>query len=75
MSRSLVTFVTFVTCITDDDVQREQQVLKVLSSEKNDACQMCRGAQRGDLLEIEYTGALENGTVFDGSSITVSTMV
>lgn len=53
----------------------QEQVLKVLSSEKSEACSTCRGAQRGDLLEIEYTGTLENGTVFDGSSITVSTGV
>lgn len=50
----------------------QEQVLKVLSSEKNGACTTCRGVQRGDLLEIEYTGTLENGSVFDGSSITVS---
>lgn len=52
--------------------QRGEQLLKLLSSEKSATCQSCQGAQRGDLLEIEYTGTLENGTVFDGSSITVN---
>lgn len=44
----------------------------MLSSDKSEACQSCRGAKRGDLLEIEYTGKLEDGTVFDGSSVMVS---
>lgn len=30
------------------------------------------GARRGDLLEIEYTGRLQDGKVFDGSNIKVS---
>eukprot|EP00904_Undaria_pinnatifida_P013360 jgi/Undpi1/9154/HiC_scaffold_26.g11612.m1 len=51
---------------------REEQLLKVLSSEKNAGCEYCKGAQRGDLLEIEYTGKLEDGKVFDGSSIKVN---
>ena len=42
-----------------------------MSSQKNAGCEFCKGAQRGDLLEIEYTGKLEDGKVFDGSSIKV----
>lgn len=54
-------------------VQREEQVLKVLRSEKGAGCEFCgQGARRGDLLEIEYTAKLEDGKVFDGSSIKVS---
>lgn len=46
-------------------------MLQVLSSDKNAACESCAGAKRGDLLEIEYTGTLEDGKVFDGSSVLV----
>lgn len=46
--------------------------MRLLSSEKSSACDSCRGARRGDLLEIEYTGKLEDGKVFDGSRVMVS---
>lgn len=54
--------------------QQDEQVLRLLSSEKSASCgsETCQGARRGDLLEIEYTGKLEDGKVFDGSSIMVS---
>ncbi len=53
-------------------VQREEQVLKVLRSDKSPGCEFCgSGARKGDLLEIEYTARLEDGKVFDGSSIKV----
>lgn len=45
--------------------------MKVMSSKKNEGCEVCQGAKRGDLLEIEYTGTLEDGKVFDGSSVKV----
>lgn len=52
--------------------QREEQVLKLLQSKKAAGCEFCgQGARRGDLLEIEYTAKLEDGKVFDGSSIKV----
>jgi len=52
--------------------QREEQVLKVLRSDKSPGCEFCgSGARKGDLLEIEYTAKLEDGKVFDGSSIKV----
>eukprot|EP00752_Nemacystus_decipiens_P008970 g8008.t1 len=52
---------------------REDQVLKLLKSDKAAECEFCgQGARRGDLLEIEYTGKLEDGKVFDGSSIKVN---
>lgn len=55
-------------------VQREEQVVKLLNSDKSAECNSCgQGARRGDLLEIEYTAKLEDGKVFDGSSIKVST--
>ncbi|CAN0109240.1 unnamed protein product [Ascophyllum nodosum] len=50
----------------------EGQVLKVLASTKSSACESCKGARKGDLLEIEYTGRLQDGKVFDGSSIKVN---
>lgn len=44
----------------------------MLRREKSPECEFCgSGARKGDLLEIEYTGKLEDGTVFDGSSIKV----
>lgn len=53
-------------------IQREEQVLKLLRSDKAAGCEFCgQGARRGDLLEIEYTAKLEDGKVFDGSSIKV----
>lgn len=52
--------------------QQEEQLLKVLSSTKSSTCESCKGARRGDLLEIEYTGRLQDGKVFDGSNIKVS---
>lgn len=60
-----------VPCCLFGLLQREEQVVKVLSSEKRAGCEYCQGARRGDLLEIEYTGKLEDGKVFDGSSIKV----
>eukprot|EP00903_Cladosiphon_okamuranus_P010059 g9534.t1 len=52
---------------------REEQVLKLLQSNKSTGCEFCgQGARRGDLLEIEYTAKLEDGKVFDGSSIKVN---
>ena len=53
-------------------LKEEGQVLKVLASTKSSACESCKGARKGDLLEIEYTGRLQDGKVFDGSSIKVS---
>ena len=60
-------------CAVDDlFAQREEQVLKLLRSDKAVGCEFCgQGARRGDLLEIEYTAKLEDGKVFDGSSIKV----
>lgn len=52
--------------------QREEQVLKLVRSDKGAGCECSQGAKRGDLLEIEYTGKLEDGNVFDGSSIKVN---
>ncbi|CAM9420380.1 unnamed protein product [Ectocarpus sp. 8 AP-2014] len=52
---------------------REEQVVKLLNSDKSAECNSCgQGARRGDLLEIEYTAKLEDGKVFDGSSIKVN---
>lgn len=55
------------------NTKRQEQVLKVLSRKKSEGCEFCgQGARKGDLLEIEYSAKLENGTVFDGSDIQVS---
>lgn len=51
-------------------------MLKLLRSDKAAGCEFCgQGARRGDLLEIEYTAKLEDGQVFDGSSIKVCAYV
>lgn len=48
-------------------------MLTLLRSDKGAGCEFCgQGARKGDLLEIEYTAKLEDGDVFDGSSIKVS---
>ncbi|CAM9755220.1 unnamed protein product [Chrysoparadoxa australica] len=51
--------------------KQERQVLSVDTTSKSESCPVCTGVRRGDLLEILYTGKLEDGTVFDGSNIKI----
>ncbi|CAM9367339.1 unnamed protein product [Ectocarpus fasciculatus] len=61
------------TKVSPEGSGREEQVVKLLNSDKSAECNSCgQGARRGDLLEIEYTAKLEDGKVFDGSSIKVN---
>mmetsp|Transcript_31377 Transcript_31377/g.42503 ORF Transcript_31377/g.42503 Transcript_31377/m.42503 type:complete len:141 (-) Transcript_31377:100-522(-) len=49
---------------------QEEQVLEVQRVEVPSLCTV--GATEGDLLEIGYVGRLADGTVFDGSAVSVN---
>lgn len=52
---------------------RSHQDLKVTTTEKAANCQECKGAIRGDLLEISYSTSLkDSGKLVDGSSASIA---
>ena len=55
------------TKIAPGTATQAEQVLSVQRLEVPDRC--TRNAQSGDLIEIRYTGRLEDGTVFDGMEL------